>query len=73
MTTLQMEEKVSLNICELLLNILELLKLLEKIEVKELSTTLLYELSVKVETLKEFLHREILFPAEFSLERKDEK
>jgi hypothetical protein len=44
------------------LNISELVKLLEKIEVEELSTTQLYELNNRIEILKEWLYRDVLYP-----------
>jgi len=53
---MDMEKKVTTNIRVLI-------GLLEKIEVEELPTTQLYELSNKVETLNEWLYRNILFPS----------
>lgn len=55
-----MEKKVSLNIYELI-------KLLEEIEVKDLSITLFYELNNKIELLKEWLYLEIIYPRRYFL------
>ena len=50
-----MEKKVSLNISELV-------KMLEKIKVEKLPTTQLYELNNRVDILKEWLYRDVLYP-----------
>ena len=52
---MDMEKKVNSNIRVLI-------GLLEKIEAEGLSTTQLYELNNRVEVLKEWLYRDVLFP-----------
>jgi len=52
---MDMEKKVTTNIRVLI-------GLLEKIEAEGLSTTQLYELNNRVEVLKEWLYRDVLFP-----------
>jgi hypothetical protein len=52
---MDMEKKVTTNIRVLI-------GLLEKIEAEELTTTQLYELNNRVEVLKEWLYRDVLFP-----------
>lgn len=63
---MDMEKKVSIQTYlnkEIRSNIYELVRLLEKIEREELTTTQLNELNDKVEELNEWLYRNIFFPS----------